>query len=58
MFGNKLIQDIAKNDNLEFLQSYQFNKIKETLLCYVFLLIIQEIFHEILIYDITYINIT
>ena len=28
VFGNKLIQDITKNDIVEFLQSYQFNKIK------------------------------
>ena len=28
VFGNKLIQDITKSDILEFLQSYQFNKIK------------------------------
>ena len=28
VFGNTLIQDITKNDIIEFLQSYQFNKIK------------------------------
>ncbi|WP_210647695.1 phage integrase central domain-containing protein, partial [Helicobacter bilis] len=49
MFGNKLIQDITKNDILEFLQSYQIRGKLAT--CYQLYRILRRVFDYCVAYD-------
>ena len=49
MFGNKLIQDITKNDIVEFLQSYQ--KRKKLSICYQFYGMLKQVFNYCVAHD-------
>ena len=49
MFGNKLIQDITKNDIIEFLQSYQVRK--KLNICYQLYRMLKRVFDYCIAYD-------